>query len=113
VDKEERHLATIMFADMVGYSALMGSDEAKTLRFIHELEAILREEIETGRGRLVKLMGDGSMAEFPSAISAVETAERIQLRIKERNADKPPSEQFHLRAGIHLGDVVETDRNYR
>nr|WP_043751357.1 adenylate/guanylate cyclase domain-containing protein [Methylobacterium nodulans] len=104
----ERHLAAIMVADIVGYSRLMGADEAGTLR---RLKALRREVIDpsiaAARGRIVKAMGDGLLAAFPSPLRAVACAVRIQRAMLIREAGRAPDQQFRLRVGINLGDVVE------
>src|SRR4051812_32501549 len=96
---EQRRLAAILVADVVGYSKLMGSDEAGTLA---QLEAVRTEIIEPQitkhAGRLFKSVGDGFLIEFSSAVQAVNCAVAMQ----EANALKP----LVLRIGIHVGDVV-------
>ena len=97
---EQRKLAAILVADVVGYSKLVGSDEAGTLA---KLAALRRELIEPAiakhSGRLFKAVGDGFLAEFASAVQAVTCAREIQ----DANAS---SGGLQLRIGIHLGDVV-------
>src|ERR1700712_3119646 len=101
----ERRLAAIMVVDLVGYSRLMGLDEAGTLR---RLKALRREVIDpslaAARGRIVKTMGDGFLVEFPSPGRAVACAVQIQRAMLTRDAGLPPDRQFRLRFGINLGD---------
>ena len=110
----ERRLTAILAADVVGYSRLMGADEAGTLA---ALKAV-RTELIDGRigehnGRIVKLTGDGMLVEFASVVSAVACAADIQRRIQERNAEVPPNRRMEFRIGINLGDVmVEGDDIY-
>lgn len=104
---EKRRLAAVMFLDMVGYSALMSRDEAKALSCVKRLEDILRAEIPKSGGRLVKLLGDGSLAEFSTAASAVSCARKILAVIASANASRPIEERFAVRIGLHLGDLVE------
>ena len=86
----ERKLAAILAADVVGYSRLVGADEAGT---IARLKALRKEFIEPliaeYRGRMVKLMGDGALVEFASAVDAVECAVAIQHGVAERQAAEP------------------------
>ena len=103
----ERRLAAILAADAVGYSKLVQADEAGTL---HRMKGIWAEVFEPNvtdrRGRIFKTMGDGALAEFASAIDAVECAVAIQNAMRARNAavdDAPPIE---FRIGINLGDIV-------
>ena len=102
-----RRLAAILAADVAGYSRLMGKDEAGTLA---RLKAILGEDIEprigAHHGRVVKLVGDGVLAEFTSVVEAVECAVEIQRRLAERNAAIPEDQRLELRIGINLGDVI-------
>ncbi len=87
---QERRLAAILAADVVGYSRLMGEDEAGTLLAIRKLRAELIEpRITEHKGRLFKAMGDGFLAEFPSVVNAVACAVAVQKAIAARNADLP------------------------
>ncbi len=103
----ERRLVAILVADVVGYSRLMGLDEAGTLAALkaHRTEFIDRE-IAEHRGRTVKLMGDGALVEFPSAVAAVECAVAIQCGMAERNAGVPEDKHIEFRIGINLGVVI-------
>ena len=102
-----RRLAAIMSADVVGYSRLMGIDEAGTLEALraHRAELIDPAIVEHD-GRIVKLMGDGLLVEFASAIQAVECAVAIQQGMTIRNANVPDGRMLDFRIGINLGDVV-------
>jgi adenylate cyclase len=102
-----RKLAAILAADVVGYSRLMGEDEAGTLAALkaHRVELVEPRIAEQG-GRIVKLMGDGLLAEFASVVSAVRSAVEIQQAMAERNADLPAERRIDLRIGINLGDVI-------
>jgi adenylate cyclase len=99
VTVEQRRLAAILVADVVGYSKLVGSDEAGTLAKLSTLRRELIEPvIAKHAGRLFKAMGDGFLVEFASAVQAVTAAQAIQ----QANAAGP----LQLRIGIHVGDVV-------
>ncbi len=93
-----------MFTDMVGSTALAQTNETEALRLRDEQEAIVRPLFATHQGRAIKSMGDGFLAEFDSALRAVECAIDIQQRLHERNA-RPGLSPIQLRIGIHLGDV--------
>src|ERR671911_1821871 len=103
--KVERKLAAILAADVVGYGRLVGADEAGT---IARLKALRKEFIEPliaeYRGRVVKLMGDGALVEFASAVDAVECAAAIQSGIAERQVDLPEDRRIAFRLGINIGD---------
>jgi len=105
-DTEHRRLAAIMFLDMVGYSAVSHRDEALAQALLGELKHIVRTQLRVFEGREIRTMGDGFLVEFASAVAAVHCAVAIQGTIHTRNAPQPEAQQFHLRIGIHLGDVV-------
>ncbi|MDX1424242.1 MAG: adenylate/guanylate cyclase domain-containing protein, partial [Kiloniellales bacterium] len=103
----ERRLAAILAADVVGYSRLMREDEVGILA---RLKALRRELVQPGiterRGRIVKLMGDGLLAEFPSVVEAVQCAVDIQRKIAEREPDVHADQRIRLRIGVNLGDII-------
>ncbi len=110
----ERRLTTILSADVVGYSRLMGDDEAGTLTALKALrrELVKPKEIQY-RGRTVKLMGDGALMEFASVVDAVAFAVEFQVAMGERNADIPDDRRIVYRMGINIGDIiVEGDEIY-
>ena len=102
-----RRLAAILMADVVGYSRLMEADEAGTLRAVkqHRRE-VIDPAIATHKGRVVKLMGDGTLVEFASVVDAVTCATTIQQQTTERSAGQDPDRRIALRIGINLGDVI-------
>ncbi len=103
----ERRLAAILAADVVGYSRLMEADEAGTLVALKALRNDLTDPlIAEYRGRIVKLMGDGALVEFSSAVDAVACAVNIQRDLTEQNAEAPEDRRIVLRIGINLGDVI-------
>ena len=103
----ERRLAAILSADVVGYSRLMAADETGTLTRLESLRSDLVEPlIAEHRGRTVKLIGDGMLVEFPSAVEAVQCAIEIQRASAERDAASPSGSKLELRIGINLGDVI-------
>ena len=97
----ERKLAAILFSDIVGFSALMGSNEAATLRIVEANEQIHRAALARHRGRLLKKLGDGMLASFDSASDAVVAAKAIQRAVREDG-------RFEARIGIHLGEVIQS-----
>ena len=103
----ERRLAAIMVTDVVGYSRLIRSDEEGTLAALKALRTdLIDPKIAEHHGRVVKLMGDGMLAEFTSAVEAVRAAVEAQRAVAERNADLPEDKRIAFRVGINLGDVV-------
>ena len=106
-ENKGRRLAAILSADVVGYSRLMGMDESGTLGALRAHRAELIDPmIAAHNGRIVKLMGDGLLVEFASAIEAVECAVAIQQGMAARNATVPDARRVVFRIGINLGDVI-------
>jgi Predicted integral membrane protein len=103
----ERRLSAILAADVVGYSRLMSADEAGTLTALKEVRTdFIDGKIAEHQGRVVKLTGDGILAEFPSVVNAVACAVELQRGIRERNADVPQDRRIQFRIGVNLGDVI-------
>ncbi len=106
-ERVQRRLAAILAADVVGYSRLMGEDEAGTLARLKSLrKELMKPKIAGGRGRIVKLMGDGLLAEFPSVVEAVRCAVDIQRDMAGREAGLPEEHRIRLRIGVNLGDII-------
>jgi len=102
-----RKLATILAADIVGYSRLTGTDEDGTLEKLRALRReLLDPAIEQHRGRVVKRIGDGILVEFTSVVDAVRCAVAIQQGMAGRNVGVPPDMRIEFRVGVHLGDIV-------
>ena len=101
-----RRLAAIMAVDVVGYSRLMGEDEAGTALAVREHREAARPIVAGLGGRIVKTMGDGLLLEFPSVVAAVECAIAIQKLMAERNAEMPEAKRIVYRIGVNLGDVL-------
>ena len=103
----ERRLAAILAADVVGYSRLMGVNEAATLSALNaHRKELVDAKIAEHRGRIVKLTGDGMLVEFPSVVNAVACAAEIQVKMRERNAEVPESRRIEFRVGVNVGDVI-------
>ncbi len=101
-----RRLAAILAADVVGYSRLMGEDEAGTARAVRDHREAAAPIVAGLGGRIVKTMGDGLLLEFPSVVAAVECAIAIQKLMVERNADTSEAKRILYRIGVNLGDVL-------
>ena len=102
----ERKLAAIFAADVVGYSHLIQLDELGTLRALRASRAIIDRLIAQYRGRIFTTAGDSVLADFASAVDAVECALAVQAAIAEENAQRPEGERLRFRIGVHLGDVI-------
>ena len=109
-ERTQRRLAAILAADVVGYSRLMGANEAGTLAALKaHREELIDSQIAEHGGRIVKLTGDGMLVEFPSAVNAVACAIEIQGKMHERNADVPDERQIEFRIGVNIGDIIIED----
>jgi adenylate cyclase len=104
-----RKLAAILSADAAGYSRLMADDEAATLRSLNDARGLFRERIEVHLGRLIDTAGDSVLAEFPSAVEAVDCADEIQHELAKHNSQLAEHRRMHFRIGINLGDVIEQE----
>ena len=101
----EHRLAAIMITDIVGYSRLMEADEAGTLQRLKSWRsAVLEPIVQARRGRIIKNMGDGTLIEFASALSAMQAAVELQARMRDSGSET--DEPIVLRIGINLGDVI-------
>ena len=98
-----RELAAIMFSDIAGYTAMMGRDEQEAIRAIDAHRALLRTILPRFNGRILGEIGDGTLSSFHSAVDAVNCAREVQSVL----TDNP---ELSLRIGIHIGDVVFTDK---
>src|SRR5215471_13456674 len=102
----ERRLATIMMADVVGYSRMMGENEERTIEILRGHRQVFDELLVQHRGRVFNTAGDAILAEFPSAVEAVRCATEIQMALRTRNDHLPEDQRMWFRIGINLGDVI-------
>ncbi len=98
--RTERRLRAIYFSDIVDFTSLMGADEALTLQIVEANESIHLQAFSNHRGQLLKRLGDGLLASFDTASGAVECAVDVMKAVAQDG-------RFHIRVGIHLGEVVE------
>src|SRR6187399_3401815 len=105
--RDQRRLAAIVSADVVGYSLLMGVDDSGTLAALkaHRRELIDPKIAEYG-GRIVKTTGDGLLLEFPSVVDAVRCAVDVQRGMTARNQGISPDRRLDFRIGINVGDII-------
>jgi class 3 adenylate cyclase len=102
----ERRLATIMMADVEGYSRMVGEAEERTIEILRGHREVFDELLAQHRGRVFNTAGDAILAEFPSAVEAVRCATEIQTALRTRNDHLPPEQRMQFRIGINLGDVI-------
>jgi adenylate cyclase len=111
VDPVERKLAAIFAADIAGYSRLMARDEVGTLTRLKACRAIVDGLIAAHRGRIFNTAGDSVVADFASAVDAVQCAVAVQAAITTENAGGAVNEPMQLRIGVHVGDVMVDGEN--
>jgi adenylate cyclase len=104
--KVSRRLVAVFAADVEGYSRLMGADEAGTLKGLTERRAILDRFIGEHGGRIANTAGDSVLAEFGSAVDAVQCAVDAQAALTGANASLAPDCRISFRIGVHIGDVM-------
>ena len=103
----QRRLAAVLAADVVGYGRMMEADEAETLAALKERRRnILNPLVARHHGRIIKVMGDGVLVEFASAVNAVQCAIDLQHGMASANDGAPADKQIVLRIGVNLGDVI-------
>jgi adenylate cyclase len=102
----QRRLAAVLSADAAGYTKLMADNEAATLATLNDYRHIMSCLVENHGGRVVDMVGDNLLAEFPSAVDAVRCALLIQDQLADRNREVEETRQMHFRIGIHIGDLI-------
>ncbi|MFT5112373.1 MAG: adenylate cyclase [Parasphingorhabdus sp.] len=107
IERVERKLTTILAADVVSYSRLMGEDELSTLNALKaDRKELIEPKLAHYHGRIVKLMGDGVLMEFRSVVDAVTFAIELQTALRERNVEVAENRRIVYRIGINLGDII-------
>ena len=110
-DNSDRKIAVIFVTDVVGYSKAIENNEKQTLKNLKECRNILDNLILKHKGKIFNTAGDSVLAEFSSAVSAIECATLFQTKIRDRNSSAKDSEIMEFRIGINLGDVVIDGKN--
>ena len=110
-DEIDRKIAVIFATDVVGYSKHMEADESETVKNLRACEKILTKLFKKHGGSLFNTGGDSFLAEFPSAVGAVECAVEFQNQIKTRNASDKTTVQLKFRIGVNTGDVIKEKGN--
>ena len=103
----KRKLTAILSADVVGYSSLMDDNETETIRTLKNYCSAITTLIGHNRGRVIDIVGDNLLAEFNSAVDAVNCGTEIQRELAQRNTELPDNRKMAFRIGINVGDVVE------
>jgi adenylate cyclase len=105
-ERAQRRLAAILATDVAGYSRLMGADEKGTLSTLRSHRGAVDRLIALHHGRVFGSAGDSVIAEFASAVEAIEAAVEIQRETLRRNERVPPDKRFFFRIGINIGDIM-------
>lgn len=114
MDQEQRRLAAILAADVVGYSRLMEANEERTLSALRQhRRELLDPAVARHGGRIFKVMGDGFLIEFASVLKAAQCAVDIQRGMLERNVGVPEDRHFRFRMGINLGDIIVDGEDFQ
>jgi len=108
-ERAKRKLSAILSADVKGYSRLMGEDELSTIETLKKYRKLISSIVVQYRGRVVDSPGDNLLAEFGSAVDAVECSVKIQKELKKENKELQENQRMEFRIGVNLGDVVEDD----
>jgi adenylate cyclase len=105
-DRLPRKLAAIFYADVVGYSRLIGEDEEGTHRQLKSMFEVVAASINTYGGSVVKYAGDAVLAQFPTVTDALASAADVQQTLFERNRELPDERKIQFRIGVNLGEVI-------
>ena len=105
----QRRLAAILSADAQGYSRLMSEDDAATVRLLSACRETMTQLVQARHGRVVDMPGDNILAEFGSAVDAVEAAVAIQHKLAACNGELAEQRRLQFRIGVNLGDVIVED----
>jgi adenylate cyclase len=108
-ERAKRKLSAILSADVVGYSRLMGEDEAATVQTLKAYREVMTSLIQQHRGRVVDSPGDNLLAEFGSVVDALDCAVKVQHELKAKNSELPEKSRMEFRIGVNLGDVIEDE----
>ena len=111
-DHIDRKIAVIFATDVVGYSKSIEADEAQTIKNLRDCKKLLEQSLKKHGGYIFNTAGDSVLAEFSSAVAALECAAEFQAQMKERrNESSDASQLMEFRIGINMGDVVKEDGN--
>ena len=105
--KFNNQTSTIMFTDIVGYSAMISKDEKHALNLLSNHDKLIEPIIDKQGGKIIKKIGDAIFAEFDSALNSLGAAIQIQKELFSRNLVPKPENQIQIRIGLHTGEVVD------
>ena len=108
-----RKLLAVVYADMVGYSRLIGLDDVGTLERYRSLRrSLIDPAIEEYGGRIVQTGGDSLLIVFDSIDGAISCAVKVQQQVPAYDGDQPPSRSIRFRVGVNIGDAIATEPTY-
>ena len=103
--------STIMFTDIVGYSAMVDKDQSHAMELLSMHDKIIEPIIKENNGIIIKKIGDAIFAEFPNVSESIKTAQKTQVELAKRNAVCNLKDQIVIRIGLHVGDVIRKDND--
>ena len=106
-DRLPRKLAAILYADVAGYSRLMGRDEDQTHRTLCDHLDLIAQSVKAHHGEVKHYAGDAVLAKFDAVLDALSCATDIQERLRNSNTNLPADQRLEFRVGVNLGDVIE------
>jgi adenylate cyclase len=113
MDRAQRRLSALLSADVKGYSRLMENNEFATVETLKKFRTLIAEQVSLYNGRVVDAPGDNLLAEFTSAVDALECAVKAQQALQTQNTHLSHERQMHFRIGLNLGDIIwDEDRIY-
>jgi len=108
-DSFKRKLAAIFSTDVVGYSRMMGDNEAETVKTLQIYKEVMFTFIKQQRGRVIDSTGDNLLGEFGSVVDVVQCTVAVQKDVQVRNTELPENRRMQFRIGINLGDVLRRE----
>ena len=101
--------STIMFTDIVGYSAMVNKDQEHAMELLAMLDQIIEPIIKQNNGKIIKKIGDAIFAEFPDPLGSINTAIDVQSELLSRNTISEANDKIIIRIGLHMGKVIRKD----
>ena len=101
--------STIMFTDIVGYSAIVDKNQSHAMELLSMHDKIIEPIIKENNGRIIKKIGDAIFAEYSNPSESIQAAQKTQVELSKRNSVCNPKDKIVIRIGLHIGDVIRKD----